>query len=142
MKRNVVRETQCTHTYLLFVRGFYDDTSLRRLHKNSKDFFGIGKISDSPLKADLRVFPHKNWLLQQSTKKQNIFYPSDVTFPNVIKAIKNSSSSNVMLKTHIYTVLLDPVGVQRSIRACDWFPNLDLPLALSSNCAFTSPLSN
>lgn len=82
IKRNEVRKTQCTHAYLLFVGGFYDDTSLRRLH--IKDFFGIGKIADSPLKADLCVFPHKNRLVKR--EKKSIFYPCDVTFTNAIKA--------------------------------------------------------
>lgn len=69
IKRNVVRETLCTHASLLFVGGFYDDASLRRLHRNIKNFFGVRKIADSPLKADLGVFPHKNWLLKRKINR-------------------------------------------------------------------------
>lgn len=70
-------ENQCSHTYLLFVWGFYDDASLRRLHRNTEDIFGVGKVADSPLKAGLCVFTHEHRLWKQ--KHSDSFYRDDIT---------------------------------------------------------------
>lgn len=56
----------CSHAYLLFVWGFDDDASLRVIHWNTENIFGVGKVADPPLKAGLCVFTHEYGLRKQN----------------------------------------------------------------------------
>lgn len=79
-------EPQCSHAYLLFVGGFYDDASLRRLRRNAEDVFGVGEVADSPLEAGLCVFTHEYRLWKQ--RHSNPFYRHDIYWSFSLKWIK------------------------------------------------------
>lgn len=134
---------QCSHACLLFVWGFYDDASLRWLHGHTEDIFGVGKVADSPLKAGLCVFAREHRLCKKKSLR-SIWQ----TWNFSLKIIKVKQKIHIrkwkrtQKKTHIGAVLLDHIWIQRRDRNHKWVPDLDLPLALSSKCAFMSPFSD
>lgn len=58
-------KNQCAHATLLLVRGSDDDASLRWLHRDIEDIFGVGKVADSPLKVGLCIFTCEDRLRKQ-----------------------------------------------------------------------------